>query len=405
MSVDTISVVDARKLVLMSQGLHRTNPFGLGIQATLDVINRLGYVQIDTISVIERAHHHSIWNRQNNYQNKDLDKLMEQKQVFEYWSHAAAYLPMTDFRFSLPRKHAIASGEKHWHDKDLKLNKTILQRIALDGPLQAKDFEKVGSAKNTGWWDWKPAKKALEQLFMEGELMVLSRQGFQKVYELTERVLPSNIDTTHPTETEFLNYLIMRFLSAQGLGNAEEIAYLRKGLKSRISKHCEHLVENKQLIELNCQGQLYYTLPQSISLLSQRTRRKQVRFLSPFDNLLIQRKRTKQLFDFDYQIECYVPAAKRQYGYFSLPVLWGRNFVGRMDAKIIRTSGILSIQHLHLETSKIEDLLPDLLQALQLFLNFNQGTKISVKKISVPEQVSPSHKDFLQQQIESITIY
>lgn len=231
--------------------------------------------------------------------------------------------------------------------------------------------------------------------------MVLKRQGFQKVYELTERVLPEGIDTSHPTETEFYEYLILRFLRAQGLGSAEQIAYLRKGLKSKISRHCEQLAENNSLIKLTCQGQQYYALSQSLSLLKQRTGR-QVRFLSPFDNLLIQRKRIKQLFNFDYQIECYVPEAKRQFGYFSLPILWGRTFAGRMDAKIQRTSGLLAIQHLHLETANVEAFLRDMLPALQAFLRFNQGNAISLKQISAPEQVSKTQRDFLRQQIEAV---
>lgn len=404
MLTDSISIDDARKLVLISQGLHRANPFGSGIQASLEVIKRLSYVQIDTISVVERAHHHSVWNRQSTYTKSHLDTLMEHQQIFEYWSHAAAYLPITDYRFSLPRKQAIASGEKHWHEKNTALTKSILQRIAQEGPLQAKDFERGSGAKNSGWWDWKPAKKALEQLFMEGELMVLKRQGFQKVYDLTERVVPEGVDASYPTEQEFNHHLILRFLAAHGLGMASEMTYLRKGIKNKLSAACEQLVEDKQLLTLDCQGRQYYALPQSLSVLKQDLGRKQVRFLSPFDNLLIQRKRTKQLFDFDYQIECYVPEAKRQYGYFSLPILWGRAFAGRMDAKISRKSGVLSLQHLQLDTADIDALLVDLIPALQAFLRFNQGTEISLKHISSPQHVTQVQRDFLKQQIELITL-
>jgi uncharacterized protein YcaQ len=260
-------------------------------------------VQIDTISVIERAHHHSVWNRQSTYTKSHLNKLMEHQQIFEYWSHAAAYLPMADYRFSLPRKQAIASGEKHWHAKNTSLTKSILQRIEQEGPLRAKDFERTSAAKNSRWWDWKPAKKALEQLFMEGELMVLKRQGFQKVYDLTERVVPEGVDVSCPSEQEFHHYLILRFLAAQGLGTVSEMAYLRKGIKNELSAACEQLVEDKRLLKLDCQGRQYYSLPQSLSVFTQDLGRKQVRFLSPFDNVLIQRKRTKQLFDFDYQIK------------------------------------------------------------------------------------------------------
>ena len=404
MLADNISVQDARKLVLVSQGLHKAKPFGLGAKGTLRAIQHLSYIQIDTISVVERAHHHSLWNRVNNYSADLLEQLIEQKHVFEYWSHAAAYLPMSDYRFSLPRKLAIASGDKHWHDKDLTLTQQILQRIRHEGPLQSKDFEREGDAKAAGWWDWKPAKKALEQLFMEGELMAVKRQGFQKVYDLTERALPAGIDTSVPTEQEFYRYLITRCLQANGLASASEIAYLRKGIKRKVETECVNMFEDGELQQLECQGQLYYALPNVQKLLSQPLKASQVKILSPFDNLLIQRKRMQQLFDFDYQIECYVPEPKRQYGYFSLPLLWGSGFAGRMDAKIERKTGLLSIQHLHIETPKIEAFIQNFLPALREFLLLNKGCHICVNRLSASDVLSDKNLKACRQMIENLSL-
>lgn len=382
----SLSPAKARKLVLLCQNVHAAS--GRGNKAVLNAIEQLGYIQIDTISVVERAHHHTLWNRVKTYQPAQLASLVDQKKVFEYWSHAAAYLPMRDYRYSLPRKHAIASGEKHWHLKDRKLTKLVLERIAQEGPLQAKDFEHQRSDKHTGWWDWKPAKRALEQLFIEGALMVVKRQGFQKIYDLTERVVPSGLDTSMPSAAEYHQHLITNYLTANGIGTPAQIGYLRKGMKPLIQRRCNEMLEDGQLIQVAVNQQDYFALPGVEGLLARPLSRSKVKILSPFDNLLIQRKRTLELFGFDYQIECYVPAKKRQYGYFSLPLLWGQAFAGRLDAKIYRKTGVLQLINLNVETPKSAAFLRALAPALIDFLAFNQGREIKVLKVSGVGQVS-----------------
>ena len=199
--INTLSLKEAQKAILLSQGIHSEHKLGNGKEATYKAIKAINYVQIDSISVVARAHHHSIWNRAENYDPMHIEQLLADKQIFEYWSHAASYLPMVDYRYSLPRKNGFAQGDEHWFKKDKKSMSFVLERIKDEGPLQAKDFKDSRKTK-TGWWDWKPAKKALEQLFMEGELMVAKRQGFQKVNDHTERVLPANTDTRIPSEEE-----------------------------------------------------------------------------------------------------------------------------------------------------------------------------------------------------------
>jgi len=373
----TLSQSQARKIALLSQGVYQERELGGGTSAVLGAIEKLGYVQIDTISVVERAHHHTLWNRVTDYQNSDLDQLQKQGAIFEYWSHAAAYLPTRDFRYSLPRKRGVQRRDHgYWNFQDKKMIKSVLDRIRIDGPLQARDFEHKALAKTKGWPKKKPAKKALDQLFMEGDLMIARRDGFQKVYDLTERVLPENTDSSFPTDSEYHQHLIFNYLAANGFGTAAQMSYLLKGLKPIVQKACDALLEDGQLVLLEINKHRYYARPSVEQLLSKPLSRKRVKILSPFDNLVIQRQRTKALFGFDYQIECYVPVGKRKYGYFCLPLLWGDQFAGRMDAKIDRKSGTLYIQSLHLETAKEAEFKIAFQAALKEFLVFNSGKEI-----------------------------
>ena len=371
--MDSLSIQQVRKLVLLSQQVPPAKHSGNAIAATLSAIEHLGYIQIDTISAIQRAHHHTLWSRNPRYLTSHLDQLMADKQVFEYWSHAAAYLPMRDFRYSLPRKQAIANGDQnHWYDRDEHLMKAVLKRIDDEGPLMARDFEQSG--KKSSDWSSKPAKRALEYLFMQGELMIAFRANFHKVYDLTERVLPANTDTSMPDQEEYARFLITRYLQANGLGLSGEIAYLLKNTKALISATMQAMLSNGELIQISVGGNSYSTLPASLELLDKPLGRNKLKILSPFDNLLIQRKRIQALFDFDYQIECYVPEPKRRYGYFSLPLLWDGKLVARMDCKAERKKSLLHIHHLALEPGllKTHAFAIALSKELKPFLQFNE---------------------------------
>lgn len=378
---ESLSIQEAQKLVLLSQRVPPVNQKGNAISATLSAIEHLGYIQIDTISAIQRAHHHTLWNRNPRYQSTHLDQLIAKKQVFEYWSHAASYLPMRDYRFTLPRKYAIASGEQnHWYERDEKLMKSVLNRIDKEGPLMAKDFEHEG--KESGEWRSKPAKRALEYLFMQGELMVPYRNNFHKVYDLTERVLPEGIDVNLPSSGEYIRFLITRYLKANGLGQAGEIAYLLKNTKTLVTVALQEMLSNEELVLIKVNGIKYFALPSSLQLLSKPLSRNKLKILSPFDNLLIQRKRMQALFNFHYLIECYVPEAKRKFGYFSLPILWDGKLVARMDCKAERKKSLLHINHLAMEPSllKTDAFAFALRKELVSFLSFNNCTHLQVHK-------------------------
>lgn len=374
---------------MLSQKVPPSKQGGPAIAATLSAIEHLGYIQIDTISVVQRAHHQTLWSRNPRYQASQLDQLVADRQVFEYWSHAAAYLPFCDYRFSLPRKHALASGEQdHWFERDDRLIKQVLKRIADEGPLMAKDFEHSG--KRTGDWKTKPAKRALEYLFMQGDLMVPRRVNFHKVYDLTERVLPEGTDTSLPAPEEYARFLITRYLRANGLGQPAEIAYLLNGIKPLVSVTLEDMRSSGELLEIAVDDQRYYALPASLELLGKPLARSNLKILSPFDNLVIQRKRIKALFGFDYLIECYVPEAKRQYGYFSLPILWDGKLVARMDCKTAKNESLLHIHHLALEPLKLktDSFLPALRKELKSFMQFNHCHKVRLHR-TTPAKFKP----------------
>lgn len=386
---ERLSIDEARKLVLHSQRLPPRKQAGPAIDATLSAIEHLGYVQIDTISAVQRAHHHTLWNRNPRYKSAHLDQLVADKHVFEYWSHAAAYLPIRDFPHSLVRKQHIASGEQgHWYTRDERLMKLVLKRITDEGPLMAKDFENTG--KKAGAWTTKPAKRALETLFMMGDLMVSERLNFHKVYDLTERVLPGNVDTTTPTPAEHARFLITRFLETNGLGQPAEIAYLLKNVKPVVSDCLQEMVCSGDVQQTHVGSQVYFVLSDSLQLINQPLARGKLKILSPFDNLLIQRKRMQRLFDFDYLIECYVPEAKRQYGYFSLPILWDGRLVARMDCKADRKASLLHILHLVMEPSldRHDAFFRALQKELVAFARFNDCQDMRLHRTS-PARLMP----------------
>jgi hypothetical protein len=279
---------------------------------------------------------------------------------------------MRDYRFSLHRKNAISSGKQnHWYRRDPKMMKYVLDRITAEGPLMAKDFEHTGE-KITDW-NRKPAKQALEYLFMQGELMIPCRSNFHKVYDLTERALPPNVNDIPPTDEEYARFLICRFLEANGVGLVREFSYLLKNIKPQLSRTLKQMLSDNELQLVRIAGEDYYMLPKSSALLGKPLSRRKLKILSPFDNLLIQRNRIRALFDFDYQIECYVPAHKRKFGYFVLPILWDGRLVGRMDCKADRKTLILHIYNLIFEPriNNKEALIPALTNELKAFMSFN----------------------------------
>jgi uncharacterized protein YcaQ len=300
-----------QRATLESQKITKSAPFGKGKNAVLLALEHLGYIQIDTLSVVERAHHHTIWTRVPDYKIEYLDQLVTERKVFEYWFHAASYLPMKDFRFVLPQMLDIKQNGSKYYNADPKEMQYVMDTIRAEGPKRAIDFESKSKEAGT-WWNWKPAKLALERLFMQGDLMICERKGMQKSYDLSERVLPYNIDTTIPSPAEFADYLVKTYLRAYGFTSAKQITHLRPGelLRKNVQKVLASMLQEGTIQKINMEGMPTVYVQSGLVGRNYKKPIAGVRLLSPFDNAIIHRDRIKQLFGFDYRLECYTPNAK-----------------------------------------------------------------------------------------------
>ncbi|WP_433631328.1 winged helix-turn-helix domain-containing protein [Chryseobacterium cucumeris] len=374
-----------KRLTLDSQGLTQNTPFGTGKTAVLNALEHLGYIQIDTLSIVERAHHHTLWTRIPDFKADNLEELVEDRKVFEYWFHAASYLPMQDFRYVLPQMLMIKRGESRYYNADPKVMKYVVDIIRNEGPKRARDFENE-SHKAGSWWNWKPAKLALERLFMQGDLMISGRSGMQKTYDLAERVLPSSTNTSEPTPLEFAEYLVKTNLRAYGFTTLKQITHLRKGnaLKTNVNKVLQMMLEEDTISKVTSEGGSSVFVQNEILEKTFDQASSSVWLLSPFDNSIIHRDRIKQIFDFDFRLECYTPKEKRQYGYFCLPILFGDQFIGRIDCKAHRKEKKLELIHLHIENSTINlDLwLKPFIETLKRFAIFNGCESLALTQVS-----------------------
>lgn len=372
-------------LTLECQGLMQTSPFGEGKNAVLKIVEDLGYVQIDTLSVIERSHHHTLWTRIPDYQAEYLEQLMLERQLFEYWFHAASYLPIKDFRFALPQMSHFKRGESRYYQADPKVMQYVLDCIRIDGPKKAKDFEH-DSKKQGSWWQWKPAKLALERLFMQGDLMISGRDGMQKLYDIQERVLPSEIDVTEPTPLEFAEYLVTTYLRAYGFTTVKQIMHLKTGeaLRKSVDEILRTMIHEKTIQQVNLVGKPAIFVQSDLMDKEVKVPIANIQLLSPFDNAIIHRERIKQLFNFDFRLECYLPKEKRQYGYFCLPILFAGKFIGRVDCKAHRKEKRLELIHLHVENMEIElELwLKPFMDTVYRFAHFNGCQSVTLTQVS-----------------------
>lgn len=364
-----------RCLALFKQGLASQQQFGAGLSGTRNAIEHLGYVQIDTLSVVERAHHHVLWNRVPSYDPTYLNQLITEQHIFEYWYHAASYLPMRDYRYALPKMTSIRNGENRYYTNvDEHLMNEILARVSAEGALRLRDFDK-GSKGKGKWWNQGPGRRAFDKLFMQGDLMVCKRNGMEKTYDLAERCLPEGVNLSVPTLNEYAAYLFDTTLRAHGVFTWKQLLHLKTGkpLRDAMRKILDERLESGVVIaQGNSDGSTTYV---DINALEQTPVIEGVlKVLSPFDNMVIHRDRLRLLFKFDYRIECYVTESKRVFGYFCLPILYDNKFVGRIDCKAHRAEKRFEVLSLHLENGPLDRSLffPALSDELQRFADFNK---------------------------------
>lgn len=394
-----MTIHQLKHITLESQGLLQTSPFGKGKKAVLNALEQLGYLQIDTLSVVERAHHHTLWTRIPDYKTEYLDELVEERKIFEYWFHAASYLPMKDFRFVLPQMLAVKQSKTHYYNADPKVMQYIMDVICAEGPKKARDFESE-SKKSGSWWNWKPTKIALERLFLQGDLMISERSGMQKTYDITERVLPKSIDTTVPSEIEFAEYLVKTYLRAYGFTTIKQITHLKTGetLRKNVNAVLNAMLQEGTIQNIDIEGFPPVFIQSELTEKTFKKSNATISLLSPFDNSIIHRDRIKQFFDFDFRLECYTPKEKRQYGYFCLPILFGDIFIGRVDCKAHRKEKQFEIIHLHIENQNIDVALwgEAFVKSIRQFATFNGCESLKLTKVS-PTKLA----DTLKQKMKS----
>lgn len=357
--VKTLPLSAARTLHLAAQGLL-TPPRRKAVKAdVLDAIRRMAQLQIDTIHVVARSPYLVLFSRLGAYPQQWLDEHLAEGKLFEYWSHEACFVPTEDYGLLRHRMlDPSGMGWKYaaeWHKKYRKDIDKLLAHIRATGPVRSADFARE-AGKGNGWWDWKPEKRHLEVLFAIGQLMVAERRNFHRVYDLTERVLPDWDDARDlPPRETVTEEALRRTCRALGVVRADWVADYYRLPRRPYRDELHVLADRGELIPVQVEGWKQDTFvhhdltPMIDEAATGKLASTVTTVLSPFDPVVWDRKRAAALFDFDYAIECYTPAAKRKYGYFVLPLLSRGRLVGRVDAKAHRTNGVFELKSLHIE--------------------------------------------------------
>lgn len=348
-----LSREDARKIWIRAQGLDVQAPFGLGKNGALAAIKRLGYVQIDTINVIERAHHHILHCRVPDYRPEFLHELQsKEKSVFEFWTHALSFIPTDFYEHYLRLMRDHQKYPSRWYSGvSEKQMRALVRRIRKEGPISMRQIDEEKQEKDHEWASRKPSKRALQFLFYAGRLVISKREGMLKHYELAERHFGWKTKPKTPTARQTIEFRIDRALDSQGVISLVSCTHLEAGpVKKAFLRALESRVRKSELTRVEIEGlnEKFYARSETLER-STEINPERIHILSPFDPLVIQRKRTRDFFGFDYLLECYVPASNRKYGYFCLPVLAGDRFVARLDLKADREKRKLLIQAWHWE--------------------------------------------------------
>ena len=389
MSLPHLSLADARNLHLAAQGLLNKPRRRASLEDIPATISRMSLLQIDTINIVARSPYLVLFSRLGNYPAQWLDESLARGELMEYWAHEACFMPRSDFR--LIRHRMLAPEKMGWKYKDAWMQEheaeiaQLIQHIHDKGPVRSADFEHPRKGAS-GWWEWKPHKRHLEGLFTAGKVMVIERRNFQRVYDLTHRVMPDwddERDLVSQTEAE----IIMLDNSARSLGIFREqwLADYYRLKRPALAAWREARAEQQQIIAVHVEklGNLWLhddLLPLLERALAGKLTATHSTVLSPFDPVVWDRKRAEQLFDFSYRLECYTPAPKRQYGYFVLPLLHRGQLVGRMDAKMHRQTGILEVISLWLQEGikPTTMLQKGLRQAITDFASWQQATRVTL---------------------------
>ncbi len=383
-----ISREAARLALLVAQGIEHRRPPATK-EGVLSSIKTMGQLQIDTIHVVARSPYFVLWSRLGDYDPRWLDELLAEKAIFEAWSHEACFLPIEDFAFGRARSRYPISFRKRIFEY-LEANREpadlLLQHVRENGAVRSSDFS-AEPGTTGGWWNWKEEKVLLEALFTEGSLMVDRRERFQRVYDVRERVLPWWDETHTASYDDMVRAHVLQSVRALGVATIHWVPDYYRFLVGVAAPVVRSLAESGELLTTRIEGipgEAFVhpdNAPMLQEILAGAYEAERTTLLSPFDPVVWHRKRAEELFDFSYLIECYTPAPKRIYGYFSLPILHRGTIVGRLDAKAHRKERHFEVKSLHLEpwVTETERLAADLAIALGECAAWHKTPKIEIR--------------------------
>jgi len=388
-----------RTLALRTQGLHHPNGSELpsGRDAISAAVDQVGCVQIDTLQMVARSQYLVLWSRLGNYVPFDFDALVfgPQRRLFEGWQHAASIIPLAEYRYQIPHQRSLQEKPSNWYTRWLSQGghpETIAfvrERIQREGALKISDFDR-GDHPPGAWWNWRPAKVALEYLFAFGELMIADRVNFQRVYDLTERVLPEWVDTTEPTAEGRDRYWVERGAKALGVCLARHAGDYTWMKVTRSRPIVESLLREGTLLRVSgilddgTTGDLIIhrdNLPLLDQAADGALKAERTTFLSPFESLFWANRRDVKFWGFRQSLEAYLPAPKRIYGYFCLPILHKDRLVGRFDPKLERKTGTLRLKAIYLEpgVKPGEELVASVAAAMADFMKFHSAETLVIE--------------------------
>ncbi|MBV9276523.1 MAG: YcaQ family DNA glycosylase [Verrucomicrobia bacterium] len=348
----SLSIGETRRAGLAAQGFGQPKPLRVTRKHLLSTIQRLGLLQIDSVNVLVRAHYFPLFSRLGIFPCDWLDELAYKKrQLFEYWGHAASLIPVSLFPYfrwrmeRAARNVGIYRGWAQFAEGNGALIDEVLEQIRRHGPMGAGEVEKAIQQnpipREAGWWNWSDAKTALEWLFWAGKVTTANRRNFERVYDLTDRIFPEWCNEEALDVASAHRELVAIASRALGLATENDLGDYFRLKVNEVRPRIRELVAAGDLTEVKVEGwrQPAYLssslrIPRAIGAAA---------FLSPFDPLLWERKRTERLFGFRYRISIYTPAAQREHGYYVLPFLFGENFVARLDLKSDRASSALRV--------------------------------------------------------------
>lgn len=419
MSPETINTTyplgAARALALHAQGLAFP-PDGKAkpdFEAIYSAIERVGWVQIDTLHVVQRSQYLTLWSRLGCYDTADFDRLLfdggglgaseppaptseNGRRLFEYWMHAACIIPLTDYRYRIPMmrryRDARAGWRREWGllPENAALMDSILEGIRANGLARPAQFEQDKGRKRGPWWDWNSAKIALEHLYNQGDLAIANRINFQRVYDIADRVLPDWVDRNEPTEAEASRHLLERSMRALGVCTPAQVGDYFHMKRNESRPFVEELIKDGTLVPLKARlgDDKTHNLVvhrDNLTLLEQAAdgaiQPGHTTFLSPFDSLFWARDRDMQLWGFRQVLEAYKPEGTRQWGYFCMPILYKDKLVGRFDPKVERKTGTLRLKKLYLEAGvePDEELAASLAEAMRDFMAFHKASDLLIE--------------------------